>query len=100
MRAKAKPLIQVIVSVPVSAFRQANQAQFYVSMSRAAELYRREVAIAELQDFIFINDTRTYSEHSNRARLGLAYIKEHWAEIMDELKAASENEHKRTRHEQ
>ena len=67
---------------------------------RAAELYRREVAIAELQDFIFINDTRTYSEHSNRARLGLAYIKEHWAEIMDELKAASENEHKRTRHEQ
>jgi hypothetical protein len=30
----------------------------------------------------------------------MAYIKEHWAEIMAELRAAIESEHKRTRHEQ
>ena len=67
---------------------------------RAAQLYRREVAIAKLQDFIFANDTRAYLEYSVRARLGLAYIKEHWAEIMAELRAAIESGHKRTRHEQ
>jgi ATP-dependent exoDNAse (exonuclease V) alpha subunit len=32
---QAKTVDQVIVSVPVRAFSQANQAQFYVSMSRA-----------------------------------------------------------------
>ena len=32
---QGKTVDQVIVSVPVSAFSQANQAQFYVSMSRA-----------------------------------------------------------------
>jgi hypothetical protein len=52
-----------------------------------AELRRREVALAELQDFIFVNDTRAYLEHSVRARLGLAYIKEHWGEIMAELQS-------------
>ena len=33
--AQGKTVDQVIVSVPVAAFSQANQAQFYVSMSRA-----------------------------------------------------------------
>jgi hypothetical protein len=33
---QGKTVDQVIVSVPVSAFSQANQAQFYVSMSRAS----------------------------------------------------------------
>jgi hypothetical protein len=33
--AQAKTVDQVLVSVPVAAFSQANQAQFYVSMSRA-----------------------------------------------------------------
>ena len=32
---QAKTVDQVIVSVPVRAFSQANEAQFYVSMSRA-----------------------------------------------------------------
>ena len=32
---QGKTVDQVIVSVPVSAFSQANEAQFYVSMSRA-----------------------------------------------------------------
>ena len=32
---QAKPVDQVIVSVPVRAFSQANEAQFYVTMSRA-----------------------------------------------------------------
>jgi hypothetical protein len=57
---------------------------------RAAELYRREVALAELQHLIFVNDTRAYLEYSIRGRLGIAYIKEHWAEIMAELRAAIE----------
>jgi hypothetical protein len=56
----------------------------------AAELHRREVALAELQDLIFVNDTRAYLEHSVRARLGLAFIKEHWAEIMAEAQEAIE----------
>ena len=34
---QGKTVDQVIVSVPVSAFGQANEAQFYVSMSRARE---------------------------------------------------------------
>jgi hypothetical protein len=33
--AQGKTVDQVIVSVPVAAFSEANQAQFYVSMSRA-----------------------------------------------------------------
>jgi hypothetical protein len=35
--AQGKTVDQVIVSVPVEAFSQANEAQFYVSMSRARE---------------------------------------------------------------
>ena len=35
MRARVRPVDQVIVSVPVRAFSRANQAQLYVSMSRA-----------------------------------------------------------------
>jgi len=57
---------------------------------RAAELYQRELVAAELLDLIFVNDTRAYLEHSSRARLGLTYIKEHWAEIMAELRSAIE----------
>jgi hypothetical protein len=57
---------------------------------RAAELYRREVALAELQHLVFVNDTRAYLEYSIQGRLGIAYIKEHWAEIMTELRAAIE----------
>jgi hypothetical protein len=57
---------------------------------RAAKLYRREVALAELQDLIFVNDTPTYLEYSIEGRRGMAYIKEHWAEIMAELRAAIE----------
>ena len=67
---------------------------------RAAELHRREVALAEQQELIFVNDTRTYLEHSVTARLALAYIKDYWTEIMAELRTAIESEHKRTRHEQ
>jgi hypothetical protein len=55
-----------------------------------AELRRREVAMAELQDFIFVNDMRAYLEHSVTARLALAYIKDHWGEIMAELRSAIE----------
>jgi hypothetical protein len=57
---------------------------------RAAELHRREVALAELQDLIFVNDTRAYLEYSIKGRLAKAYIEEHWAEIMAELHAAIE----------
>ena len=57
---------------------------------RAAELYRRELALAELQHLIFVGDTRAYLESSIRSRLAMAYIKEHWAEIMVELQAAIE----------
>jgi len=39
---------------------------------RAAELYRREVGLAELQDFIFINDMRVYLEHSMWSGLAIA----------------------------
>ena len=67
---------------------------------RAAELHRRELALAELQHLIFVNDTRAYLEYSIEGRLAMAYIKEHWAEIMAELRTAIESEHKRTRHEQ
>ena len=56
---------------------------------RAAELYRREVGLAELQDFIFINDMRVYLEHSMRSRLAIAYVKEHWADIMREVPAVT-----------
>ncbi len=35
LRDQAKTVDQVIASVPVRAFSQANKAQFYVSMSRA-----------------------------------------------------------------
>jgi hypothetical protein len=35
--AQAKTVDQVIVSVPIDSFSQANQAQFYVSMSRARQ---------------------------------------------------------------
>ena len=59
---------------------------------RAAELYGRELALAELQHLIFVNDTRTYLEYSIQGRLGIAYITEHWAEIMAELQAAIERE--------
>ena len=52
---------------------------------RAAELYRREVELAELQRLIFVSDTRAYLETSIRSRLTMAYIKEHWTEIMAEL---------------
>ena len=58
--------------------------------ARVAELYRREVALTELQHLIFVNDTRAYLEYSTWGRLGIAYIKEHWAEIMAELQAAIE----------
>jgi hypothetical protein len=58
------------------------------------------MALAELQHLIFVNDTRAYLEYSIEGRLGMAYIKEHWAEIMAELQAAIGSEHKRTRHEQ
>jgi hypothetical protein len=57
---------------------------------RAAEVYRREVALAELQHLIFVNGTRAYLEYSIRGRLAMAYIEEHWAEIMAELQAAIE----------
>jgi hypothetical protein len=57
---------------------------------RVAELYRREVTLAELQHSIFVNDTRAYLENSIRSRLAMVYIKEHWAEIMAELQAAIE----------
>jgi len=56
---------------------------------RAAELYRREVGLAELQDFIFINDMRVYLEHSMRSGLAIAYVREHWAEIMAEVSAVT-----------
>jgi hypothetical protein len=56
---------------------------------RAAELYRREVALVELQHLIFANDARAYFEYSIRSRLAMAYIEEHWAEIMAELHAAN-----------
>ena len=56
---------------------------------RATELYQREPVTAELQDLIFVNDTRAYLEHSVRARLGLIYIKEHWADIMREVPAVT-----------
>ena len=56
---------------------------------RATELYQREPVTAELQDLIFVNDTRAYLEHSVRGRLGLTYIKEHWAEIMREVPAVT-----------
>ena len=59
---------------------------------RAAELHRRELVAADLQDLIFVNDTRAYLEYSVRARLGLAYIKEHWAEIMAELPPVTETD--------
>ena len=36
--AQSKTVDQVIVSVPVDSFSQANEAQFYVSMSRAREV--------------------------------------------------------------
>ena len=62
---------------------------------RAAELHRRELVAAELQDLIFVNDTRAYLEYSVRARLGLAYIKEHWAEIMAELPPVTEADTRR-----
>ena len=52
-------------------------------------LCRREVAQAELRNFIFVNDTRAYLESSVRGRLVSAYIKEHWAEIMAELPGAT-----------
>jgi hypothetical protein len=42
---------------------------------QAAELYQRELVVTELQNLIFVNDTRAYLEHSSRDRLGLAYIK-------------------------
>jgi hypothetical protein len=35
--AQSKTVDQVIVSVPVDSFSQANEAQFYVSMSRVRE---------------------------------------------------------------
>ena len=54
---------------------------------RGAELYRKEVALAELQDLIFVNDTRAYLEYSIEGRRGMAYIKEHWAEIIAELES-------------
>jgi hypothetical protein len=52
---------------------------------RAAELYRRELALAELQHLIFVNDTRACLEYSIRSRLAMAYIKKYWAEIMAEV---------------
>ena len=52
---------------------------------RAVKLYRREMALAELQHLIFVSDTRAYLESSIRSRLAMAYIKEHWAEIMAEV---------------
>jgi len=55
----------------------------------ADALCRREMALAELQDLIFVNDTRAYLEYSIRCRLGMAYIKEHWAEIMAEVSAVT-----------
>jgi hypothetical protein len=48
-----------------------------------------EVGLAELQDFIFINDMRVYLEHSMRSRLAIAYVREHWAEIMAEVPAVT-----------
>ena len=57
---------------------------------QVTELYRRELALAELQHLIFVNDTRAYLENSIRSRLAMAYIKEHWAEIMAEVQAAIE----------
>jgi hypothetical protein len=56
---------------------------------RAAELHRTEVALAELQDLIFVNDTRTYLEYSIEVRVAKAYIEEHWAEIMAEVPAVA-----------
>jgi hypothetical protein len=47
------------------------------------------MALAKLQDLIFLNDRRAYLERSVRARPGLTYIKEHWAEIMREVPAAT-----------
>ena len=52
---------------------------------RAVKLYRRELALAELQHLIFVNDRRAYLEYSTRSRLAMAYIKKHWAEIMAEV---------------
>lgn len=52
---------------------------------RAVKLYRRELALAKLQQLIFVHDTRAYLENSIRSRLAIAYIKEHWAEIMAEV---------------
>jgi hypothetical protein len=57
---------------------------------QVAKLYRREVALAELQHLIFVNDIRAYLEYSIEGRLAMAYIEEHWAEIMAELQAAIE----------
>jgi hypothetical protein len=45
--AQAKTVDQVIVSVPVDSFSQANEAQFYVSMSRACEAMHLFTAHAE-----------------------------------------------------
>ena len=56
---------------------------------RASKLHRREVALAELQDLIFVNDTRTYLEYSIEVRVAKAYIEEHWAEIMAEVPAVA-----------
>jgi hypothetical protein len=53
-----------------------------LAMPSAAELYRWELALAELQDLIFVNDTRAYLEYSIEGRLAKAYIEEHRAEIM------------------
>ena len=52
---------------------------------RAVKLYRRELALAQLQQLIFVSDTRAYLESSTRSRQTMAYIKEHWAEIMAEV---------------
>jgi hypothetical protein len=52
---------------------------------RAVKLYRRELALAELQQLIFVSDMRAYLEYSIPGRLGISYIKEHWAEIMAEV---------------
>ena len=58
--------------------------------ARARSLYRRQLELAELQHLIFVNDTRAYLENSIRSRLAMAYIKEHWAEIMAELEKGIE----------
>jgi hypothetical protein len=49
------------------------------------KLYQRELALAELQQLIFVSDTRAYLESSIGSRLAMAYIKEHWAEIIAEV---------------